>query len=126
MSKDQLTRNGTSVILRGTNTLKQPNSTIGKVMIRKILISASAGICLFFYTTTAFSATCSLPSGVEKGSNYVVGTTISTPAQHIYFEIRLVDFDYKNCWLIGVYTSGIARGKHVYISMDKIVAIIEQ
>ena len=95
-------------------------------MIRKLLVLGIAGICMFFTTTTALSATCTLPNGVEKGSNYIVGTTISTPAQHIYFEIRLVDFDYKNCWLIGVYTSGIARGKHVYISMDKIVAIIEQ
>ena len=95
-------------------------------MIRKTLIFAIAGICLFFSTTSGLAATCTLPNGVEKGSNYVVGTTISTPAQHIYFEIRIVDFDYKNCWLTGVYTSGIARGKHVYISMDKIVAIIEQ
>ena len=85
--------------------------------------------CVLLIVLSSFSsygATCTLPAGVEKGSNYVIGTTISTPAQHIYFELRLVDFDATNCWLIGVYTSGVARGKHAYIAMDKVVAIIEQ
>ena len=84
------------------------------------------GLLLLSIPHLALSASCTLPSGVEKGSNYVIGTTISTPAQHIYFEVRLIDFDYKNCWLIAEYTSGVARGKRVYISMDKVVAIIEQ
>ena len=77
-------------------------------MIRKIVSAAIGGSLLFLSLGTALGATCSLPGGVEKGGGYVVGTTISTPAQHIYFEIRLLDFDSKNCWLIGEYTSGVA------------------
>ena len=95
-------------------------------MIRILSTLFVALLFFLFCSLPAHGATCTLPAGIEKGSNYVVGTTISTPAQHIYFELRLVDFDATNCWLIGVYTSGVARGKHAYIAMDKVVAIIEQ